>query len=67
MTENMKLWLQKLYLDAADEHHEAAKNCHIFAMGSETQESAIQFEAYADEHREFVRILEGMAKEINFD
>ena len=67
MTENMKLWLQKLYLEAADEHREAAKNCHIFALGSETQKSAVQFEAFADEHREFASILEDMAKEIDID
>ena len=66
MTENMKLWLKKLYLEAADEHREAARNCHIFAMGSETQESAIQFESFADEHREFANKLEDLAKAINF-
>ena len=65
MTENMKLWLKKLYLDEAEEHREAAKNCHIFAMGSEKQESAVQFEHYADEHRAFASQLEALANEID--
>lgn len=67
LTENMKIWLKELYLKQAEEHREAAKNCHIFALGSETQESSVQFEEYADEHKEFAHILECLAKELDLE
>ena len=67
LPETMKIWLKDLYLRAAEEHNEAAKNCHIFALGSETNEGAVQFEQFADEHKEFAHILECLAKEIDLE
>ena len=67
LTENMVIWLKDLYFEAAEEHREAAKSCHIFALGSETNEGAVQFEQFADEHREFAHILECLAKELDLD
>ena len=64
LTENMKLWLQQMYRNEAEEHRGTASNCHIFALGSDTQEDAEQFEQFADEHREFADILDAMAEEI---
>lgn len=64
LTENMKMWLKELYLNEAEEHRVAASNSHLWALGSETQESAIQWETYAEEHKEFAKILEIMAKQM---
>ena len=64
LTENMKMWLQQMYRNEAKEQRGTASNCHIFALGSDTQEDAEQFEQFADEHREFANILENMAKEL---
>lgn len=57
LTENMKSWLKQ----TAQEHYKAAKNNHIWAMGSRTTEEATQFELCADEHRAFARMLENLA------
>lgn len=67
LTETMKVWLKDLYLDKANEFRGSAKNSHLMALGSDEQEDAVQFERYADEQREFARILEVMAKEINIE
>lgn len=67
LTENMKIWLKELYLEQVTEHLATASNCHMFALGSETNESATQFEEFADEHREFAHILECLAKELELE
>lgn len=67
LTEVMKEWLKKLYLDAVEEHRAEAKNCHLFALGSETQEMSIQFEEMAGEHMEFAYILECLANELDLE
>ena len=64
MTENMKIWLKKLYLEAAEEHYGAASNEHLFAIGSDTDEAAMLHEMNADENRTFAMMLEDMAKKI---
>ena len=67
LTENMKIWLKELYHDAAKEHLATASNCHIWSLGSDTQESEMQWEEYAEEHREFVHILECLANELDLE
>ena len=64
LTANMKEWLRELYESAASEHRIDASNCHIWAMGSNDEVEAAQFEYDSIEHREFARILEAMANEI---
>lgn len=67
LTENMKIWLKRLYLEQAEEHLATASNCHLWALGSETTESATQFEEFAEEHRDFAHILRCMAEELNLE
>lgn len=64
MTETMKIWLKALYLEAAEQHYGAARNEHLWALGSDTSEEAAQHEYYADENRAFAMMLEDMAKKI---
>lgn len=67
MTENMKLWLKDIYLREAENHRKTASNYHLWALGSHTDVHANMYEKFADEHREFARILETMANDINID
>ncbi len=64
MTENMKIWLKKLYLDAAEEHFGTADNEHLWALGAQNGEASMLHEMNAEEHREFASILTDMANEI---
>ena len=64
MTENMKIWLKELYLEAAEEHYGAASNEHLWALGSDNDEAAMLHEMNADENRAFAMMLEDMAKKI---
>ena len=67
MTENMKIWLKELYLEAAEEHYGAASNEHLWALGSDNDEAAMLHEMNADENRAFAMMLEDMAKKIEED
>ena len=64
MTENMKIWLKELYLEAAEEHLVAASNEHLWALGAPTGEASMLHEMNADEHRAFAMILQSMADKI---
>lgn len=64
MTENMKIWLKRLYLEAAEEHYGAASNEHLWALGAPTDEATMLHEMNANEHREFAMMLEYMANQI---
>lgn len=57
-TKNMKSWLRC----HAQEHYQHAKNYHIWALGSDTNEKATELELCADEHRVFAQMLENLAK-----
>jgi hypothetical protein len=59
LTEKMKTWLNQ----HAQEHYQYAKNCHIWALSSDTNDEATELELCADEHRAFARTLENLAKE----
>lgn len=58
LTENMKSWLKQI----AQEHYGSAKKNHIWAMGSLTNEEATELELLADEHMDFARMLDNLAK-----
>jgi hypothetical protein len=64
MTENMRIWLKELYEKEAKEHRIAAGNTHLVALGCDDSESVKQFEEYAEEHRQFAKILEEMAEKV---
>ena len=64
MTENMKLWLRQLYLEAAEDHLVAASNEHLWALGAPSCEAAAMHEDNADENRAFAMMLREMADEI---
>ena len=66
-TENQAEWLRNLLSDAADEEFVAAQNCHLFALGSDADESAAQWEEYADEHREYAGVLRRLVTELGID
>jgi hypothetical protein len=63
MSENMKLWLKRLYLEAAEEHRGAAQNEHLWALGSEG-EAAILHAQNSVEHVRFADILTDMANHL---
>ena len=63
MTENMKLWLKRLYMEAAEEHRGAASNEHIWALGSEG-EAAMLHAQNSVEHVEFADMLTQMANDL---
>ena len=64
MTENMKIWLKELYLEEARDHRIVASNEHLWALGSDNDETSMLHEMNADEHRAFAMILEEMANKI---
>ena len=64
LTENMKIWLKKLYLEEANDHLETARFEHLCALGSNGGEAAMLHEMNADEHRAFAMELQNMAKKI---
>ena len=64
MTENMKIWLKKLYLNEANDHLETARFEHLCALGAPTDEASMLHEMNADEHRAFANILKSMANKI---
>lgn len=64
MTENMKIWLKELYLNAAKEHRVAASNEHLWALGSDNEEAMMLHEINAAENMDFADILTDMANKI---
>lgn len=64
MTENMKIWLKKIYLTEANDHLETARFEHLCAIGAPTDEASMLHEMNADEHRAFANILKSMANNI---
>ena len=63
MSENMKLWLKRLYLEAAEEHRGAAQNEHLWALGSEGEASTLHAQN-SMEHVKFADILTDMANNL---
>ena len=63
LTENQKMWLTNLLENEAEEALGAASNEHLWALGSDTMESATQHEMHADENREYANLLRDIIKE----
>lgn len=63
MTENMKIWLRRLYLEAAEEHRGAAQNEHLWALGSEG-EAAMLHAQNSVEHVKFADLLTAWAENL---
>lgn len=63
MSENMKIWLKRLYLEAAEEHRGAAQNEHLWALGSEGEASTLHAQN-SMEHVKFADILMDMANNL---
>lgn len=61
---NTNLWLAQLYRDGYDEHIKAAKNCHLWAMGSNTNEESLEYELQSDQHRAFANMCREMARRL---
>ena len=61
---DMNLWLAQLYRAGHDEHIESAKNHHIWALGSKTDEESTYYELLSDEHRTFANMCKNMAREL---
>ena len=59
----MKLWLKRLYLEAAEEHRGAAQNEHLWALGSEGEASTLHAQN-SMEHVKFADILTDMANNL---
>ena len=64
MTENMKLWLKKLYTTEASDHLETARFEHLCALGAPNDEASMLHEMNSDEHRAFADMLIDMANKI---
>jgi hypothetical protein len=64
MTENMKLWLKHLYMEAAEQHRGTAQNENIWALGSEG-EAAMLHAQNCVEHVQFAQLLEKMAQDVD--
>ena len=64
MTENMRIWLKKLYREAAEDHLITASNEHLWALGSDSNEMAVMHEKNAEEHRDFADMLKKFANNI---
>jgi hypothetical protein len=64
MTDQQLDWLRELLTDASSEALGSASNNHIFALGAQTQEEAIEFEKASDDQREYAHVLLNIAAKI---
>jgi hypothetical protein len=64
LTENQAKWFKELIEKAADEALGMARNSHLFALGAKTQEDSVAFEMFADENRDYARILREIASSL---
>lgn len=65
MTTQQKRWFNAIMQNAIAEYTGFARNMHLAAMGSQTQEESVQFEGSADEAREFASKLKNMMFEVD--
>lgn len=63
-TENQIFWLKELLKEEIEEARVAANNEHLWALGSEDEESERQHEENAEENRDYATMLEGMLKQL---
>lgn len=64
LTERQTDWLKELLTDASAEAIGAARNCHLIALGADTQEESVEFENAADEQRAYAQALLDVAAKI---
>lgn len=64
MTDNIRFWLEQLYVNEIEEVSVAASNEHLWALGSNTTEEATQHEMNADELRKYIQILNNLKENI---
>lgn len=57
ITENHKIWLKELLMEASDEAFASARNEHLFALGAKTNKESKMHEQNADELRTYARLL----------
>ena len=65
MTENQAEWFKMLLTDAAKDALCTSKNNHLWALGCKTQESAVQFESFAEETRVYANILNQIVEKLS--
>jgi hypothetical protein len=65
LTATQAEWLKMLLSEAAEDALATAKNNHLWALGSKTQKSAIQFERFAEETREYAKILHEIIEKLD--
>ena len=58
------MWFEELFKNEIEEAKCAASNEHLFALGSDDEESATQHEENADENRLYVEILESALRHV---
>lgn len=63
-SEIILLWFEQLFENEIEEAECAASNEHIWALGSDSQESAEQHEANADENREYIEYLKEALRQV---
>ena len=62
--ETIAIWLMDLFKNEMEEAEGAASNEHIFALGSDDDESATQHEENAELNRQYVEILKDAYDEV---
>lgn len=50
-TETQQYHIEQALYEVVCDHLDTAKNLHLWALGSDTQESAVQFARFEEEHR----------------
>ena len=63
-SETILLWFEQLFENEIEEAECAASNEHIWALGSDDQESAEQHETNAEENREYVEYLKDALRQV---
>lgn len=64
LTERQADWLKELLTDASAEATGTARNCHLIALGADTQKESVEWENTADEQREYAQLLLDIAAKI---
>ena len=62
--QNFMIQMEQDFLNLSTEHEEAAKNEHIWALGSGDPDFASQHEQYAEEHRALAEAYRRMSEHV---
>lgn len=63
ITENMRQWLSDLIDAAIDDAEGGAKNEHLWALGSETNEASTMHEHNAEELKQYADVLRDIKRQ----